>query len=126
MGGGHTTGQQQRLLDVGLTLIAGNPVGQRLLILDDPRREMRHHRIAFGIDALGGGDHVFDWRAFDMGDVDAGSGGQQVAEILDLFGGARHHFDRIVLEESLDLTIGGGKPGFLTLAEIQKSHCGLP
>ena len=123
---GHATGQQQRLLDVGLALIAGDPVGERGAVLDDARREMRHHRKAFGVDPFGGGDHVLDRRALDMGDIDAGAFGQQGAEILDLLGGARHHLDRVILEEGLDLTIDGRVGGFLTFAEIQQSHRGLP
>ena len=57
---------------------------------------------------LRGGDHVLDRRAFDMGDVDAGAGGQQVAEILDLFGGARHDLDRVAVKKRLDLAVAGG------------------
>ena len=78
---GDATGQQQRLIDPGLALVAGDPVGQRGLVLDDPRREMRHHRIAVACQAVGGGDHVLDRGALDMGDIDAGAFGQQVAEI---------------------------------------------
>jgi hypothetical protein len=57
---------------------------------------MRHHLEAFAAQARGGGDHVLDRRAVDMGDVDARAGGQERAEILDLLGGARHHLDRVM------------------------------
>ena len=40
---GHTTCEQQRLIDTCLTLVAGDPVRQGGAILDDPGREMRHH-----------------------------------------------------------------------------------
>ena len=50
---------------------------------------MRHHREALGMQPLRGRHHLLDGRAVDMGDVDAGAGGQEGAEILDLLGGAR-------------------------------------
>ena len=54
----HAAGQQQRLLDTRLALVAGDPVCERRLILDDPRREMRHDRIALIGQTPRGGDHV--------------------------------------------------------------------
>jgi hypothetical protein len=53
-------------------------------------------------------DHVLDLGPVDMGDVDAGAGGQERAEILDLLGGARHHLDRVILDQRRDIAMGGG------------------
>lgn len=113
----HATGEQEGLIDTRFALVHGDPVFQRGGIADDAGREMRHHRIAIARKARGGGDHLLDGCAFDMGDVDARACGQQVAEILDLFGGARHHLDRIALEECLNLRAdragGAGVVSFL-------------
>jgi hypothetical protein len=61
-------------------------------------------------------DHVVDLGPVDMGDVDARAGGQERAEILDLLGGARHHLDRVILEQGREYRHGrgdaaAGRPG---------------
>ena len=120
----HASGQQERLFHARFALVHGDPVFQGGGILDDAGREVGHHVIAFGGDAFGGFNHFRDRSALDMGDIDAGAGGQQGAEILDLGGGAGHHLDRVALQEGLDM--GGG--GFCLVAfalEIQQSHRGL-
>jgi hypothetical protein len=75
---------------------------------------MRHRLEAFVAQAPGGGDHVLDLGPVDMGDVDARAGGQERAEILHLLGGARHHLDRVILDQGRDGAMGGGDaaPGF--------------
>jgi hypothetical protein len=74
-------------------------------------------------------DHVLDLGPVDMGDVDARAGGQERAEILDLLGGARHHLDRVILDQGRDGAMGGGRCGTRLLAgfaEGQKGHEDLP
>jgi hypothetical protein len=89
---------------------------------------MRHRLEAFVAQAPRGGDHVLDLGAVDMGDVDARAGGQQRAEILDLLGGARHHLDRVILDQRRDGAMGGAMAGTrpARLAEGQKGHEDLP
>ena len=122
---GHTTGQQKRLFHTGFALIHGDPVFQRGFVFDDARREMRHDIIAFARDARGGFHHVFNRRAFDMGDIDTGALGQQIAEILDLFCGARHDLDGIAIQKGLNLRSHNGA-GLGFLFKVQKRHDGLP
>ena len=123
---GHAACEQKRLIHIRFALIAGDPIGQRLLVLDDARREVGHHGIAFGLQSLRGGDHILDRRALDMSDIDARAFGQKGAEILNLLGGAGHHLNGIILEKRLDLPIDGGRCGFVTTFEVQQSHSGLP
>jgi hypothetical protein len=118
MRGGDATRKKEALTDAHV-LVAANPVQKGGLVLDDAGREMRHHIKAFGPDALGGGDHLFDGGAFDMGDVDAGAFRQDRAEVFHLFGGAGHHLDRIAVEEGLK-RLGFGF-GFLA-TEIEEGH----
>jgi hypothetical protein len=111
-----------------LALVAGDPVRQRGAVLDDAGGEMRHHGTPRVREAARGGDHVVDGSPLDMGDVDARAGGQKVAEILDLLGGARHHLDRVAAQERLHLRGGAGvrRGRRFTLGEVQKTHHGLP
>ena len=48
-GGALVARQQQRLAHVRLTLIAGNPIGKRGAVLNNPRRKMRHDFEAIGV-----------------------------------------------------------------------------
>ena len=60
---------------------------------DAAGREVRHHREALVGEAAGGREHLGEFGAVDVREVDAGAGGQDGAEVLDLGGGARHHLD---------------------------------
>ncbi len=125
--GRDAAGEEQRLLHLGLAPVAGDPVGEHRLVPDDARREMRHDLVALAGQALRGRHHVLDRGAVDMGDVDAGARGQEIAEVLDLLGGARHHLDRIALQEGLDLGAAAKRCGRAVLAaEVQDRHCSPP
>ena len=113
----HTTGQQERLIDACLALIAGDPVNERCLILDDSGGKMRHDLVAVARQPPGGRDHIRDWSALDMGDVNPGPFRQEIAEILDLFGGPRHDLDGIILKKRLKLGVHPRFSGVLGFAE---------
>jgi hypothetical protein len=60
-----------------------------------------------------------------MRDINAGAFGQQRAEIFDLGGRTRHHFNRIAFQKGFDF--GGDGFGVVRLfLETQQSHYGLP
>ena len=70
-----------------------------IFVFDDARREMRHDIIAFTFDACGCGNHIFDWRAFYVSDVDACACRQKRAKVFYFFRRARHHFDGVALQK---------------------------
>ena len=94
-------GDHQRLADadVGVGGDAGVEFGRGG---DAAGREVRHDGEALVDQAAGGGEHVGEVGAVDVGEVDAGAGGQDGAEVVDLGGGARHHLDGEVLEQRRD------------------------
>ncbi|MNE53230.1 hypothetical protein D3C80_1479420 [compost metagenome] len=95
----EATGQQKRLSDASIVHITADPVFQRCLVADEAGGNMRHHRVAVFGEPFCRRDHVLDRRAVDMGDIDAHSGRQEFAKILDLGRGARHDLDRIAVEK---------------------------
>ena len=109
--------QQKGLINISLALIAGDPVAEHCFVFDDARREMRHHIKAFAADPLGGRDHVFDWRAFNMGDVDARALRQNCAEIFDFLGSAGHHLNRKAVDKRRNGAGRGGGRRFLAVKE---------
>ena len=125
MGRVHATGEQERLIDTRLTLIARDPVGQHSLIFDDAGGEVGHHGIAVFGQTLGGCHHVFDGRAFDVRNVDACAFRQERPEVFHLFGGAGHDLDGVTLQERLHFGAVAGRLRF-TLFEVQKCHDTLP
>ena len=102
---GDAAGQQQGLIYARFALILCDPIFQRGFILDDPRRKMRHHRKPFFCQSRCGGHHVFDWRAFDMCDIDPRLLRQDRPEIFNLLGGSGHHLDRIICEKAFQILI---------------------
>ena len=88
-----------------LTLITSNPISKRRLILDDACWEMRHDLITIIGQPFRGCDHVLNRCAVDMCDVYAGTCGQKVFEVFNLFGCARHDFDRIVLQKGRNIGV---------------------
>ena len=56
-------------------------------------RDVRHDREALAREAPGGGEHLGEVGAVDMGEVDARALGQDGAEVLDLRRRARHDLD---------------------------------
>ena len=89
----HATCQQKRLFNACFALILRDPVFQCRGILDDARGEVGHHVIPFVRNAFCCCDHILNWRALDMGDVNTCALGQKRAEIFNLFRGAWHHLD---------------------------------
>ncbi len=89
----HTACEKQGLFNASFALVHGDPIAQRGFVFDDPRGEMRHDGKPFACDTLGSGHHVFDCRAFDMGNIHARCGRQKLPKICDFLSRARHHLD---------------------------------
>ena len=102
--------------------IAVHPIFERCRVFDDAGREVWHRVKALVAQTGSGRHHVFDRGAIDVRDVNAGASGQQVAEVLNLFCGARHHFDRVTLEECFQISIGRGHIFFFTHKRKQCHH----
>ena len=116
---GNAARQQQRLINASVTLVTVDPFLKRGGIFDDTRREMWHRIKPFVPQTRGGGDHILDRGALDVGDIDAGARRQEIAEIVDLFRRARHDLDRISFQE---IDKGAVVDNGVFFAERQKGH----
>ncbi len=119
---GNAACQKQRLRDASLALVARDPVGKRGCVFDDPCGEVWHDVVAVVSEPFSSGYHVRDGRAFDVGDVDAGAFWQQDFEIFDLFGGARHDLDGVVLEQGFHVCVYANWFRRFFLEEWEQGH----